>query len=207
MAEYGLRLSGDRTFLTSAFRVGAGIRLELPHWAVDVPKRTPATQREVDNQLNFERVNQWLALLANLGVLVGIAFLVLELRQNTDMMRAQSRADMSRDVGNLLSMHVNDPAYIDAMGRGLRGEELTEIEASQFSRTYNAMIWHWNNLEYQHRAGLYPTTEYRLQMNIIRSDLSRLEGFREHWCAEKAANASIELIESVEAGPDGVSCE
>ena len=161
----------------------------------------------MDYQLNVERLNRWLTLLANVGVLAGIAFLVLELQQNTEMMRAQSRADMSRDVGNLLSMHVNDPAYIDAMGRGLRGDKLTEIEASQFSRTYNAMIWHWNNLEYQHRAGLYPTSEYRLQMNIIRSDLSRLKGFREHWCGEKAANASAELIESVEGGPDGVSCE
>ena len=157
--------------------------------------------------MKVERLNHWLTLLANFGVLAGIVFLALELQQNTEMMRAQSRADMSRDVGNLLSLHVNDPAYIDAMSRGLRGEELTDIEASQFRRTYNAMIWHWNNLEYQHRAGLYPTSEYRLQMNIIRSDLSRLAGFKDLWCAQKAANASVELIESIEAGSEGVSCE
>jgi hypothetical protein len=161
----------------------------------------------LDWHLNVERLNQSLTLLANLGVIAGIVFLVLELQQNTEMMRAQSRADMSRDVGNLLSLHVNDPAYIDAMTRGMRGEALTEVEASQFRRTYNAMIWHWNNLEYQHRAGLYPTSEYRLQMNIIRTDLSRLSGFNDHWCAQKTANASVELIESIEAGSDGVSCE
>ena len=157
--------------------------------------------------MNVERVNQRLSLLANLGVIAGIAFLALELQQNTEMVRAQSRADMSRDTGNLLAMHVNDPAYIDAMGRGLRGDALTDIEASQFRRTYNAMIWHWNNLEFQHRAGLYPTSEYRLQMNVIRSDISRLGGFRNHWCTQKATNASAELIESVEAGSEGDFCE
>jgi len=161
----------------------------------------------LDKHLKVERLNQWLTLLANLGVIAGIVFLALELQQNTEMIRAQSRADMSRDVGNLLSLHVNDPEYIDAMSRGLHGETLTEIEAVQFRRTYNAMIWHWNNLEYQHRAGLYPTSEYRLQMNIIRRDISQLSGFNKHWCASKAANASVELIESVEADPNGVNCE
>ena len=157
--------------------------------------------------MDSNQLNRWLTLGANIGVIAGIVFLGLELRQNADLMRAQSRAEMSRDTVNLLSMHVNDPSYVDVLSRGLKGEELIGVENSQFSRTYNAFIWHWNNLEYQHRVGLYPDSEYRLQMDIITSDISRFPGFKKHWCARKAANASAELIEAVEAGAIGSFCE
>ncbi len=98
--------------------------------------------------MDADQLSRWLTLGANIGVIAGIVFLGLELRQNADLMRAQSRAEMSRDTVNLLSLNVNDPSYIDVLGRGLRGEELTGVENSQFRRTYNAFIWHWNNLEY-----------------------------------------------------------
>ena len=46
--------------------------------------------------MTSDRVNRWLTLGANLGVLVGIILILIELNQNADLMRAQmtqSRAD------------------------------------------------------------------------------------------------------------------
>lgn len=39
--------------------------------------------------MNMDQLNKWLSLLTNVGVLVGIALLVLELNQNTGLMRAE----------------------------------------------------------------------------------------------------------------------
>jgi hypothetical protein len=39
--------------------------------------------------MNPDRLNRWLALGANLGVLIGLILLVYEVRQNSDLMRAQ----------------------------------------------------------------------------------------------------------------------
>ncbi len=39
--------------------------------------------------MDADRVNRWLTLVANLGVLIGLFLLVFEIRQNTDLMRAQ----------------------------------------------------------------------------------------------------------------------
>ena len=39
--------------------------------------------------MDKEKLNQWLALAANLGVLIGLILLVYEVRQNSDLMRAQ----------------------------------------------------------------------------------------------------------------------
>ena len=43
--------------------------------------------------MELGRTNQWLTLLTNVGVLVGILLLVVELKQNRDLMRAQMHAN------------------------------------------------------------------------------------------------------------------
>jgi hypothetical protein len=45
--------------------------------------------------MNSNRVSSWLTLGANIGVIVGIAFLVVELRQNSDIATAQARLEYS----------------------------------------------------------------------------------------------------------------
>ena len=39
--------------------------------------------------MNTDALNKWLTLAANLGVLIGLILLVVEIRQNTDMMRSE----------------------------------------------------------------------------------------------------------------------
>ena len=157
--------------------------------------------------MDADSLNKWLTLAANIGVLAGILFLALELRQNTEMMQAQARSVMSQDTVAMLTLNVNDDKYLDAVNRGLAGEELTELEQAQFRRTYNAWIWHWNNLAYQHRVGLYDDSEYVLQINIIRGDIERLPGLRKHWCDHSARNASRKLIEAVEGSLNSDFCD
>ena len=157
-------------------------------------------------KIESDQLNRWLSLAANLGVIAGIAFLVVELRQNTEMMRAQSRTEMSQDAVNMLTLNVNDQQYVDVIDRGLQGEELSRLEQAQFRRTYNAWIWYWNNLVYQHRVGLYDDSEYELQIKIIREDIDRLPGMKRHWCANKQSNASRELIIAIEGSADSSYC-
>jgi hypothetical protein len=54
----------------------------------------------VAKSMNVDRLNQWLILVANLGVLVGIVFLSIEIRQNTTAIRGaaiQTAATLSRE--------------------------------------------------------------------------------------------------------------
>ena len=54
--------------------------------------------------MDLDKTNQWLTLIANIGVLVGLIFLIFELSQNTEMMRAQMHSDaMSIRVVNRFS--------------------------------------------------------------------------------------------------------
>jgi len=40
---------------------------------------------------NKEELDRWLSLLANVGVIAGIVFLAIEIRQNTEMVESQTR--------------------------------------------------------------------------------------------------------------------
>ena len=79
-------------------------------------------------------LGQTLTILANVGVIAGIAFLAVELRQNNEMMRAQTRGELSRDSVDQIRLNVNDPVFADVLLRGDRGEELSEVEQSQYGR-------------------------------------------------------------------------
>jgi hypothetical protein len=54
--------------------------------------------------MDSDRLNRWLTLGANVGVLVGIILLVFELSQNREMMRAQTRNEISRVEMDLLGL-------------------------------------------------------------------------------------------------------
>jgi len=156
--------------------------------------------------MNTDRLNKWLTLAANIGVIAGIIFLALELRQNSGLMKAQSRTAMSQDVVSLLTLNVGNADYIDAMSRGISGDELTEVERVQFRRTYRAWIWYWNNLAYQHRVGLYDDAEFDLQIKTIRADMETFPGLKKHWCDYSSRDASAELTQAIESGSDGNFC-
>ena len=47
------------------------------------------------------RLNRWLTLGANIGVLIGIMLLLVELDQNRDMMRAQTRHQLAMGLVEL----------------------------------------------------------------------------------------------------------
>ena len=50
--------------------------------------------------MNLDKLNQFLTLLANLGVIAGIVFLAMEVQQNTSMMEAQTRDAMTDKLIN-----------------------------------------------------------------------------------------------------------
>ena len=48
--------------------------------------------------MNFEKINQWLSLLANIGVVIGIIFLALEIRTNTATNRIAIRSSLTESI-------------------------------------------------------------------------------------------------------------
>ena len=141
-----------------------------------------------------------------IAIVGSLIFLALEINQNSELMRAQSRTEMAQDTVDLLTLNVENADFIELWNRGNAGEELTEVEQTQFALTYSGWIWHWNNLAYLHRVGLYDESEYSMQLNIIRSELDEFPGFKTFWCDKGRLAASPELIEAIEGTSGGDLC-
>ena len=105
-------------------------------------------------------VNRWLTLGANFGVLIGIIVLLTELNQNSTMMRAQTRNEVTAELIGLTSGIWNNPQFADVHRRGTFGEELTATEHHQLYFHYLAVFRYFENIHYQYRQGLYDDTEF-----------------------------------------------
>ena len=82
--------------------------------------------------MNAESVNRWLTLGANVGILIGIMLLLLELEQNSTMMRGQTRNEVSSELINLMSQVVENRDIAELIDRANSGEELTPVESIQY---------------------------------------------------------------------------
>ena len=67
-------------------------------------------------------LGQTIAILANIGVIAGIAFLALEIRQNTDAVRSTVVQDISSQQIDVRKMMIENPELRAAVREGARGE-------------------------------------------------------------------------------------
>ena len=139
--------------------------------------------------MDSDRLNRWLTLGANVGVLIGIILLVIELDQNRDMMRAQARNEIASELVNLLSMSAGNSELASIMRRANAGESLTADELFQFRERQVAIFRYWENVHYQYRQGLYDKSEFARQKDAWRAYVNQSKAVADQWCSIRGAVA------------------
>lgn len=133
--------------------------------------------------MTADRLNRWLTLGANVGVLVGIVLVILELDQNRDMMRAQIRHELAMGIVELLQVPASDPQLAGILHRARAGDELTPEESFQFEMRTNALLRYWEDVHYQYRLGLYDEIEFERQRDAWRASLEGFGRAVAYWCS------------------------
>lgn len=96
----------------------------------------------------MNKLNKWLTLLTNIGVLVGIFLLVVELRQNQEVLELDQKVtmldsahiDVSR-FADWRAKFINDPETAKLFVDGTSGTELDEVSKFRFSLLCNDLFW------------------------------------------------------------------
>ncbi len=106
--------------------------------------------------MKWNNVNRWLTLTANIGVLIGIALLIVEIRQNSELMsaeihsmRAEGKANRQMDLANNgTALHV----LAEAIALGFPRDpnvfpDLTLVDQLRLNLMYTAIVevsanWH-----------------------------------------------------------------
>ena len=129
--------------------------------------------------MKSKKLNQWLTLGANLAVLAGLILLIIEISQNNEMMRAQTRSDVSYAIIDNIKLGM-DPRVIAAYQKQTNGQALSAEDESVLDAMANATLRLWENTHYQYRNGLFDDEEFEADLLVWREQMMMPE-YRKHW--------------------------
>ena len=140
-------------------------------------------------------LGQTLGLLANVGVIAGIAFLGVELSQNNDLLAAQARYDLIVQRADMNDTW-NEPRILEILYKYESDAGLTPIERSALYNVTAKLVemWEWQYNEY--KAGMLkkeqlPIANWRRQ---YRGEDITPNPLREYW-GSLSDTASPDFVE------------
>ena len=109
--------------------------------------------------MDSDRVNRWLTLGANIGVLFGIILLLFELNQNRVATEAQTRSAITASIIELSRMPSQTSIGMTIKEKIQSKEPLTIRELIWQRGASRSLFRHWENVYFQYRAGLFNEQE------------------------------------------------
>jgi len=148
--------------------------------------------------MESDKINRWLTLGANIGVLAGLLLLVFELQQSREMMEAQTRHEVSQGIVDQLGELASNVELADLQFRAICGKLDSALDARRFRSFVNSRLRYWEDTHYQYRRGLYAESEFLAQTQAWRSFL-QVSAVSENWELMKGGFAPefIELIDAL----------
>ncbi len=135
--------------------------------------------------MNLDKVNQRLALLANIGVLLGIVFLAIEIRQSGDAVTAQIQDSIADGFIALNMAIINDPQVGTNWVIGLNEpDRLSDTEAIRFSMHMRALFNQFIRVHGLYRTGLLEESEWALYAREAATIMSS-PGGKLHWAGNE----------------------
>ncbi len=130
------------------------------------------------------KVSDWINLLSSIAVIMGIIFLGMEVRQNTNMMRSQTRDSISAKQMMFSEWVTNEMALAVTIAKVNAGVPLEPGERVM-QAYFMAGNWReWENSYYQFQQGLFDRTEFEPRMDRWRSSM-RVKSIRDLWASSR----------------------
>ena len=148
--------------------------------------------------VTVEKLNQWLTLLANVGVLAGIVFLAVELQQNTQELKLQSYQAWQA-ANNEINMTIADLDLAAVVSAG--HEDSTKLSRENYiayAMFHMSLLQMAQSTHYLYLQGSLDEELWRSEMDRAVGVLS-LPGVRQWWEAggrTQLAPGFVEFIES-----------
>ena len=118
--------------------------------------------------MDSDRLNRWLTLGANVGVLIGIALILVELNQNAELMRAQMAQERANHLVEKYDAIIHSeewPRISAEMRRAVDKkawrESLTPEEHERVLNYFFREVNDVRNQYYQHKEGFLPEEIYK----------------------------------------------
>ena len=150
-----------------------------------------------DQKMNYDKLSRWVAVIANLGVLLGLFVVVFELQQNRLATEAQTRSDVSNASYDSTLRWAESPEIVTVITKLSSGEQLTAEEQIILTFVRVSEARRWENTYYQYERGLFEESEFEALSQIWRR---RMNGpmYEDYWTPFNKSGYSRNFIEYIE---------
>jgi len=152
--------------------------------------------------MDFDQTNRWLTLVANLAVIAGILVLAIELRQNTQQLRAQSYQAWNA-ANTAIDMAIADPNLSAIVASGhADSSNLSGDTYISYAMFHMSMLQMAQSAHYLYLQGALDEELWQAEMRRAAGILS-ITGVRQWWVAGGRTQLSpsfVRFIESVDPG-------
>ncbi len=133
-------------------------------------------------------LGQTINTVANIGVIAGIMFLALEVRQTSNAVRT-SNSHLSMELGMGIGDWLRDPNFAQVYLDVLQGSELTDVERIQFDEFLGQYMNVWEFSFNAHESGTMAEADWA-SWDAWFSSWIRQRSIREIWESTKRADYS-----------------
>ena len=148
--------------------------------------------------MDFDKLNKWLTLVANVAILGGLVFLALEIQQNTNAIRSTAVQELISVAREHPLMYVQNPE----VNRLAMADYYALSEEDQRRRFWlDVSYWHaMQGLFRQNELGTLPEPEWDVWVRIICGNYKR--SVPELWelTAERHAVDFVQFVENCDSG-------
>jgi len=95
--------------------------------------------------VQFERLNNWLAVATNATVIAGVFFLAYEIDQNTKQLRAQASYNLLQNRTLNSQLFLSNDELLASLIRARSGDQLSDVDEARLEILARKGIlnWHW----------------------------------------------------------------
>ena len=130
--------------------------------------------------MDVEKINRWLTLIANIGVVGGLIFLGIEIQQNTNATRASAIQQATNVARQQLYVYAEDPELTRLVMTDF--DELNELDQTRVALLSRAFFIGMQNLYRQWEMGVLPAADWGVWYGIVCR--SRTRAHPELWAGQ-----------------------
>ncbi len=119
--------------------------------------------------MNTERINKWLTLLANFGVLVGIIFLAVEVRQSNRIAIATTEIGVRGQFKTINELVLANDAVAELLVKAADANaEFSAVETRKLNAYLHANVNTWMSIERAYENGMLPRATFEVALDDVR---------------------------------------
>ena len=125
--------------------------------------------------MKISAVNEGVSLIASIGVIASIVFLGLEMQQNTEMMRSQTRNSIVENQLSFYERGIENNEFAEVIAEKRLDPSLYPFESPkgfQYALFIASLLRMWENEFYQYQIGLFDSDEFEARTNTWKQEMS-----------------------------------